>query len=69
YGIGADSEGDIGWTAREFKGGTLLSSIARRFETTVSKLHFLNPALRTDRLPPNVSSYTVRIPSDDDDSF
>ena len=68
YGIGDvnDTEGDIGWTTREFKGGTLLSSIARKFETTVSRLHDLNPALRLDRVPPNLSSYTIRVPSDDD---
>jgi membrane-bound lytic murein transglycosylase D len=68
YGIGqvSDTEGDIGWTTQQFRGGTLLSSIARKFETTVSKLHELNPALRTDRVPPNLSSYVIRVPSDDD---
>jgi len=67
YGIDVDdTEGDIGWTSRRFKGGTLLSSIARKFETTVSRLHDLNPALRTDRVPPNLSSYIIRVPSDDD---
>jgi transglycosylase-like protein with SLT domain len=68
YGIGqvGDTEGDIGWTTQQFRGGTLLSSIARKFETTVSKLHELNPALRTDRVPPNLSSYVIRVPSDDD---
>jgi hypothetical protein len=68
YGIEAanDTEGDIGWTTQQFRGGTLLSSIARKFETTVSKLHELNPALRTDRVPPNLSSYIIRVPSNDD---
>ena len=71
YGIGDanDTSGDIGWTDRDFRGGTLLSSIARKFETTVSRLHELNPALRTDRVPPNLRSYTIRVPSDDDDTF
>jgi hypothetical protein len=70
YGIDVDdTDGDIGWTTQRFRGGTLLSSIARKFETTVSKLHDLNPALRTDRVPPNLSSYIIRVPSDDDDSY
>lgn len=53
------------WTIEKVKGGTLLSSIAVKFETTVAKLHDLNPALRADRVPPNQRTYAIRIPSDD----
>ena len=51
-----------------FKGGTLLSSIARKFETTVAKLHELNPALRADRVPPNQRTYAIRLPIEDDEA-
>ncbi len=51
-----------------FKGGTLLKSIARKFETTVSKLRELNPALRADRVPPNERTYAIRIPADEEAS-
>lgn len=55
------------WTMHSFKGGTLLSSIAKKFETTVAKLRDLNPALRADRVPPNERTYAVRVPRDDED--
>jgi len=72
YGIGGAeySEDEPDWTTYRFKGGTLLSSIARKFETTVSKLRELNPALRADRVPPNERTYSIRVPGiDDDDSY
>jgi membrane-bound lytic murein transglycosylase D len=56
------------WTTRKFKGGTLLKNIAREFETTVSKLRELNPALRADRVPPSERAYGIRIPTDEDAS-
>jgi len=43
--------------------------IARKFETTVAKLRDLNPALRADRVPPNERIYSIRVPSDDGDSY
>ncbi len=72
YGIGGAeySEDAPDWTTYRFKGGTLLSSIARKFETSVSKLRELNPALRADRVPPNLRTYGVRVPADiEDDSY
>jgi len=71
YGIGDTdySHDEPGWTTHLFKGGTLLSSIARKFETTVAKLRDLNPALRADRVPPNERTYSIRVPSDDEDSY
>jgi hypothetical protein len=53
------------WTVAKVKGGTLLSSIAAKFRTSVSKLHDLNPALRADRVPPNVRTYGIRVPAVD----
>jgi membrane-bound lytic murein transglycosylase D len=71
YGIGGAeySEDEPDWTTYRFKGGTLLSSIARKFETSVSKLRELNPALRADRVPPNERTYAIRVPGIDDDSY
>lgn len=71
YGIGGAeySEDEPDWTTYRFKGGTLLSSIARKFETSVSKLRELNPALRADRVPPNLRTYAIRVPGIDDDSY
>ncbi len=64
YGIGdLDYPDEPGWSIHKFKGGTLLKSIAVKFETTVAKLHDLNPALRADRVPPNERAYAIRIPS------
>jgi membrane-bound lytic murein transglycosylase D len=69
YGIDDASYSDEpAWTIRNFKGGTLLKSIATEFETTVSKLRELNPALRIDRVPPNERTYGIRIPTDEDAS-
>jgi hypothetical protein len=69
YGIDDVSYSDEpAWTIHNFKGGTLLKSIAREFETTVSKLRELNPALRIDRVPPNERIYGIRIPTDEDAS-
>lgn len=42
-------------------GGTLLSTVAARFNTTVAKLRWLNPALQTDEVPPD-HRYPIRIP-------
>jgi membrane-bound lytic murein transglycosylase D len=69
YGIGdiIYSE-EPAWTTHKFKGGTLLKSIAAEFETTVSKLRELNPALRADRVPPNERAFGVRIPTDQEAS-
>jgi hypothetical protein len=70
YGIGDVSYSDApAWSTYKFKGGTLLSSIAREFETTVSKLRELNPALRADRVPPSDRSYGVRVPAEEDASY
>ncbi len=69
YGIGNVSYSDQpAWTMHNFKGGTLLKSIAAKFETTVAKLRDLNPALRADRVPPNLHNYALRIPSDEEAS-
>jgi membrane-bound lytic murein transglycosylase D len=70
YGLGNVSYADSpAWSMRKFKGGTLLSSIALEFETTVAKLRELNPALRADRVPPTERAYGVRIPILDDASY
>ncbi|HLI80435.1 MAG TPA: lytic transglycosylase domain-containing protein [Candidatus Binataceae bacterium] len=67
YGIGEVKYADSpAWTIEKVRGGTLLSSIARKFETTVAKLRYFNPALRADRVPPNERAYSIRIPNDDD---
>ncbi len=67
YGIGDISYANQpAWSTHIFKGGTLLKSIAREFETTVSKLRELNPALRADRVPPNERTYAIRIPTDEE---
>ncbi len=69
YGLDDVSYSDApAWTTRTFKGGTLLKSIAREFETTVAKLHELNPALRADRVPPNERAYAIRLPIEDDEA-
>jgi len=63
-GIGDISYSDSpAWTTHTFKGGTQLRSIAAKFATTVAKLHDLNPALRSDRVPPNERTYEVRTPT------
>jgi membrane-bound lytic murein transglycosylase D len=65
YGIGDISYANQPvWSTHIFKGGTLLKSIAAQFETTVSKLRELNPALRADRVPPYERAYGIRIPTD-----
>lgn len=70
YGIGDVSYSDTPtWTTQKCKGGTLLSTIAQKFETTVTKLHELNPALRADRVPPDRRSYAIRIPADEAASY
>lgn len=69
YGIDDVSYSEVpAWTTHRFKGGTLLKSIASEFETTVSKLRDLNPALRADRVPPSERSYGIRVPVDEDAS-
>jgi len=69
YGIGnVDYSDEPAWTTQKFKGGTMLKTIARKFETTVAKLRDLNPALRLDRIPPNEKAYPIRIPADEDAS-
>ncbi len=69
YGIGDVKYSEApAWTTHKFKGGTLLSSIAAKFETTVAKLRDLNPALRADRVPPNERAYAIRIPTDEEAS-
>lgn len=66
YGIGEVKYSDSpAWTIEKVRGGTLLSSIARKFETTVAKLRDLNPALRADRVPPTERTFSIRIPNDD----
>jgi membrane-bound lytic murein transglycosylase D len=65
YGIGYVSySAQPAWTLRNFKGGTLLKSIAAATETTVAKLREFNPALRADRIPPYERAFAVRIPID-----
>jgi len=44
------------------RGGTMLSKVAGSYHTTVAKLHHLNPALLSDRIPPYAHSYQVRVP-------
>ena len=64
YGIGdVDYSNEPSWSIQKFKGGTLLKTIAAKFETTVAKLREFNPALRADRVPPNERAYAIRIPS------
>jgi membrane-bound lytic murein transglycosylase D len=46
------------------RGGTPLSRVALDHGTTLERLHELNPALLSDVVPPNESSYSVRIPVD-----
>ncbi len=43
--------------------GTLLSTLADRYGTTVAKLRSLNPALLSDRTPQRVASFDVRVPN------
>ena len=70
YGIGEVKYSEAPtWTTHTFKGGTLLSSIAAKFETTVAKLRGLNPALRADRVPPSERNFAIRIPTDEDASY
>ena len=70
YGIGDIRYSEApAWTTHKFKGGTQLSSIAAKFETTVAKLHEFNPALRADRVPPNERAYAIRIPTEEDASY
>ena len=61
-------QGEPAWTTHMFKGGTLLRASRAKFETTVSKLRDLNPALRADRVPPNERTYAIRIPTDEEAS-
>ena len=64
YGIGDIAYSEVpSWTTQKFKGGTLLKTIAKKFETTVPMLRDLNPALRADRVPPGERTYAVRIPA------
>ncbi len=44
------------------KGGTALSALAHEFGTTVGRIHDLNPALLTDKVPSSVGSYKIRVP-------
>jgi membrane-bound lytic murein transglycosylase D len=46
------------------RGGTPLSRVALNHGTTLERLHELNPALLRDIVPPNESSYSVRVPMD-----
>jgi len=63
YGIGKiNYTASPGYESRKFAGGTPLSTIAHRFGTTVAKLHFLNPALETDQVPPSEKTYSIRVP-------
>jgi membrane-bound lytic murein transglycosylase D len=57
-----------GTTVRDYrvipvKGGTQLSTIAEVNHTSVWMLHFLNPGLLRDAVPP-AESYAVRVPSE-----
>jgi transglycosylase-like protein with SLT domain len=47
-------------------GGTSLSRVALDHGTTLGRLHELNPALLQDVVPPDASSYNVRVPVDSD---
>src|SRR5277367_5003071 len=47
-------------------GGTPLSRVALNHGTTLERLHELNPALLQDVVPPDSSSYNVRVPVDSD---
>lgn len=46
------------------RGGTPLSRVALNHGTTLQRLRELNPALLRDVVPPNESSYSVRVPVD-----
>jgi peptidoglycan lytic transglycosylase D len=43
-------------------GGAPLRHVAQNVGSTVARLRKLNPALLSDRVPPNVTSYPVRVP-------
>lgn len=45
------------------KPGTLLSTLADRYGTTVARLHALNPSLLRDRTPKRVASFDLRVPN------
>src|SRR5580658_9705575 len=47
-------------------GGTPLSRVALNHGTTLERLHELNPALLQDVVPPDASSYNLRVPVDSD---
>jgi membrane-bound lytic murein transglycosylase D len=44
------------------KGGTSLTAVARRYNTSPARLRFLNPALLQDRVPSHVRSFELRVP-------
>jgi membrane-bound lytic murein transglycosylase D len=43
--------------------GTLLTTLAGRYGTTVARLHSLNPALLRDRTPQRVAYFDLRVPN------
>ncbi len=69
YGLGR-----VHWTGpRPYKviaveGGTTLRQIAESNHTTVEALQRLNPALLSDRTPPGLQSYPIRIPRNPSDT-
>jgi membrane-bound lytic murein transglycosylase D len=64
YGIGPVSFAEQpSYEMHRFHAGTLLATVARLYRTTTAKIRALNPALRTDRVPPGGSgTYAIRLP-------
>ncbi len=63
YGIGPVSYSQRSlYEVHKFKGGTQLIGIAARYHTSVMRLRALNPALLADRIPPDITSYGIRVP-------
>ncbi len=62
YGIDVNYSDSVNYQAKRIRGGTSLFTIARKYDTTVSKLRSLNPAILEDRVPPYARAYPVRLP-------
>jgi peptidoglycan lytic transglycosylase D len=63
YGLGPVSYDDSpAYREVKYRGGTLLTWIAKVESTTVAALRELNPGLLRDRLPPDWHAYSVRVP-------
>jgi membrane-bound lytic murein transglycosylase D len=63
YGIGdVDYDAPPPYKEVPVHGGLQLTALARKYHTTVSNLHALNPAILRDRVPPYARTYRIRVP-------